>query len=558
MPRPSPRLVLCATCLMIGLLSVSAGMAQSQSPPAQGSRVGAPAQPQTNPSPSPSSALTPEQRIALLEERMNTTLAMKQEEIEALKDRITFIQYLVTLVGGLGALVIVALTVRDFFLRRKEGERQRGMDEIFKDMIGLQNAALSQQNRLSTIQVKAAEEKPAEYLQRVQNVNQVIDTVQKTLAFRLEQEQKVADVIKTFEKQEAERERKRKEKLDAALSILEGFRNLNRMQFSTLTSEQHKRAIKLVEKVGDLEDSFSDGNVEPAGSLLYTCGAITYYDEDIIQARAFFDHAALRRARDHAAELNTDKSYRKRFAFIHYFRAIIQKNWGELSEALHEIEQSDKLLKDDNTEFLTPTTKAEIRSYIEGDEQRCRAEVIALLDRLADIEKVKNERNDVLNANQMRLRNRLLLLLGNADYVAKDYQGALAQYEKAIKFNPNDYYALASAAQCCRKLDDPRAKELFQSCLNAIEQSDDFVRKRERITRAVIAVLAANAAKACGDAVRYTSWARDARELLEGDLSVDGLSPRFFSPSTKRLVSAAGLLNEIEELSIGTAPSKVV
>jgi len=70
------------------------------------------------------------------------------------------------------------------------------------------------------------------------------------------------------------------------------------------------------------------------------------------------------------------------------------------------------------------------------------------------------------------------------------------------------------------------------------KRSADWQRKRERMTRALIVVLAARAAKGCGDQARFDQYARAAREILSGDLTVDGLSPKFFSPTTKRLVSA--------------------
>lgn len=82
------------------------------------------------------------------------------------------------------------------------------------------------------------------------------------------------------------------------------------------------------------------------------------------------------------------------------------------------------------------------------------------------------------------------------------------------------------------------------------------IRERDRITRAVIAVLAANAAKTCDDKVRCNRWTGYAHELLEGDLSVNGMSPKFFSPSTKRLVSSAELLREIEEAPLEAVPPK--
>jgi hypothetical protein len=48
------------------------------------------------------SILTTDQRLAALEERMNTTVALKQEEIDALKDRLDFVYKFAGFVGALG------------------------------------------------------------------------------------------------------------------------------------------------------------------------------------------------------------------------------------------------------------------------------------------------------------------------------------------------------------------------------------------------------------------------------------------------------------------------
>src|SRR5438477_12348472 len=155
--------------------------------------------PQTTSSPESSrpqtSTLTTDQRLAALEERMNTTVALKQEEIDALKDRLDFVYKFAGFVGALGALLILVLTVQDMIQRFREGKRQQGIDVLVTDLMTLQNAAISQQNRLGALQVGAAEKDPAKHLEGVHNVNQVIETVQKTLAFRLEQEEKVGKAL---------------------------------------------------------------------------------------------------------------------------------------------------------------------------------------------------------------------------------------------------------------------------------------------------------------------------------------------------------------------------
>jgi tetratricopeptide (TPR) repeat protein len=185
-------------------------------------------------------------------------------------------------------------------------------------------------------------------------------------------------------------------------------------------------------------------------------------------------------------------------------------------------------------------------SYERGEEGSSRSLLISLLDKIDNLEAARKAEGKTLDSNQQRLRNRLLILLGNTHFVLNEHQDALEQYNKVLGFNDKDYYALGSAAQCYNFLGNPAmAQESFNSCLTAIESSGDYYHKRERITRAVIAVLAAIAAKGCGNQSSYNHWAIEARELLGGDLTVDGFSPKFFSPITKRLVNSTELLSAI-------------
>lgn len=493
------------------------------------------------------SDLSVEQRIAFLEERLDLALALKDKRIQSINDRSENVYKLLQLVGIIAGAALVFFSLRDTILRWKEGQRQRGLDEIVKDMMKLQKSAVEQQVRFGQLHLDQVEGSPSQQFEAIKNVNDVIGVVRQTLAFRLEQEAKVAEVLEEIVQMKAEREHAKKQKLKQAVAILDHFMKMSRMQFAALTDEQYKRGLRLEGLVNDLDQFLGEQDFETMGSLLYTCGVIAYYDNDIIEAKTYLDRAAQSHAPDHEGELATNQNYLNRFAFIHYFRALIHKNWGDLIEAQHEIEQSAKLLEHQTGEFLTPVTKAEILSYIEGNEERCRIELQGLMRRITDIEAGLKNKDEELNTNQKKLRNRMLVLWGNIHFVQNAFPEALSQYIEAIKFNPNNYYALASAAQCHRTLDDEDAAvAYFRQSLDAIERSGDFKRKRERITCAVIAVIAAISARACGENERQEQYTREARELLSGNLAVDGMSPKFFSPSTKRLVDAEELLKELD------------
>jgi tetratricopeptide (TPR) repeat protein len=534
-------LIIIAVMALTGLAIAAQSGSQSAPPkPVQDGAVPAPAVAM------PSGSLSLEGRITRLEERLNLSLALKDERIQSINERSENTYKLLQFFGAFAALALVFFSIRDIVLRWKEGQRQRGIDEIVRDMMNLQKTTAQQQARFGQLHLDQVEASPSQQFDAVKNVNDVIGVVRQTLAFRLEQEEKVAEVLGEIQRIKEERDRIRRQKLGQAITIL-GHLKMSRMEFAALTDEQYKRGIRLEGLVNDLEGFLTEQDFEVAGNLLYTCGVIAYYDNDVIEAKAYLDRAAEQRAKDHDGELTTNDNYRNRFAFIHHFRALIHKNWGDLSEAQHEIEQSAKLLETQPGEFLTPVTKAEIQSYIVGSEERCRAELQDLIQRINDLEAGLKNENKALNANQVRLRNRMFILCGNTYFAQRAYKDALAQYTKAIEFNPNDYYALASAARCEKALGDGLAAENnFRRALEAIERAGDLKKKRERITRAVIAVIATNAANGCRDSVRREQYSREARDLLSGKLEVEGLSPKFFSPSTTRLVSAAEMLKELE------------
>lgn len=497
------------------------------------------------PASGPASALSLEERIERIEERLSLALSLKDERIQSISERSENAYKLLQYIGILAAALLAFFSIRDVVLRRREGERQRGIDEMVKSTMEAQKTAAKQQADFGALLVKQMD--PSQQFAAVQNVNNVIEVVSQTLRFRLEQEQSVANALKEIGHIKEEREHVKKQRLDQARAIHDHFKNMSRMQFAALTDEQYKRGIRLQALVNDLDEFLEGRDIEDLGDLLYVCGVVAYYDNDVIEAKTYLDRAADQRASDHEGELKTNNRYRNRFAFTHYFRALIQKNWGDLPEAQYEIELSTKLLTDKASEFLTPVTRAEILSYTEGLEEHCRTELQGLVQSIDGLEVSLKNKDEGLNPNQRRLRNRMLILWGNTHFQQKAFEKARTQYGKAIEFDPDDYYALASAAQCAEALGDhDAAQALSRRGVDAIERSGDFRRKRERITRAVIAVVAANLAAGCGDADRREQYAREARELLSGNLAVDGMSPKFFSPATKRLVRATELLKELD------------
>lgn len=403
--------IITAIITVMGLPCTAQSGPASQSVPVNPARAGAVTTPAVA---QPAGTSSQEERIIRLEERVN--LANERSE-----NAYKFLQ----VVGVFAAGMLAFFTIRDVVLRTKEGERQRSIDKIVMDMMNLQKTAFDQQVRFGKLHLDHAEASPSQQFEAVAKVNQVIEVVRQTLNFRLEQEAVVAGVLGEIGRIKEERERTRNQKLTQAIAILEPFKDMSRMQFAALTNEQYRRGLRLVGLVNDLDEFLAKQDFKVVGSLLYNCGVIAYYDNDVIEAKAYLDRAAQCRASDHEGELATNNKYLNRFAFIHYFRALIHKNWGNLSEAQHEIEQSAKLIGDQAGEFLTPVTKAEILSYTVGDEERCRAELQKLIKRINDLETGLKNKGAKLNANQERLRNRMLVLWGNTHFEQDAFREAL-------------------------------------------------------------------------------------------------------------------------------------
>jgi tetratricopeptide (TPR) repeat protein len=464
------------TLLTTGAYTTEARQATNQNAQAPASQIAAPV----------------DERVRALEDQMSIALAVKDERIQTATKQLEDLYITFQIFAAISAVVLVVFTVRDISIRSTERQRQHSIDEIVKEMLSLQRVATQQQLDVGGLRVVHEEKNLGQQLEAMQRVNSVIEVVGRTLDFRQQQEAKVAKALEELQQLTAERDATRKQRLAQAIAINENFKKMSRMEFASLTEEQRKRGHKLLGLISDLKLVHAPDDFDVMGPLLMTCGAVAYYDNDVIEAKEYLDRAIDCRLPDHAGSLEANEDYRKRFAVIHYFRSLIHKNWGELPSAFYEIEQSVKLFSSSPGELLSPVTRAEMLSYIPGDELRCQGELQGLLQRTAELQTSLEAAGKSLNANQIKLRNRMLLLLGNTHFLQGHIAAALVEYRKAINENSYDYYALCSAGQCLALLDQrDEAASTFRTCIDAIERAGDYRKKRELSTRAVVGVTAA-------------------------------------------------------------------
>jgi tetratricopeptide (TPR) repeat protein len=442
-------------------------------------------------------------RLAAQEKRLELAIEIKNDQLDSIYN---FLQ-LFAMISG---LVVVYLAVRDAMHRKRETQTQERINE------GLDS------------------------------VNKVIGTVNETMEFRLKQEQTVVKTLESIGKLEntiARFEQAERSRYDEAIATAKEFSKYSRMEFATLLDEARLAGQNLRHDAHNMKrylDTVSD--YLDKGRLYYVCGVLSYYENDIHDAKHYLDLSANTRAGDHEAELKANSDYRARIAFTHFFRALIEKNWGSTLDALHEVDECIHARKLDSEDFLTPVTQLEILSYSAGKEHECLDKINYQIKTIKEVQEKKD-----LDQNQARLYTRLLLIQGNINFILKNYKEALQVYENAAATDPHNYYVYTSQAQCCEYLqlaDEATIK--YKKALSLIEQSRDIERKREIITRAVIIVLANQCAYRSGNLESAILYAKEAKSLLSRELTLNGLEPHFFSPNTKRLVSARDLLSECE------------
>jgi len=194
------------------------------------------------------------------------------------------------------------------------------------------------------------------------------------------------------------------------------------------------------------------------GEIYLRRGVIAYYDNDIVKSREMLRVAErFFPIPKHGSE-NMTRVIRLPTAFTQYYLALIEKNYGSMRVAQDFIEKSYAIHgQQQQNEFLTPTTRAEILSY-HGDMDNAQIAIQEVLDRA---EKLKQggilPRQDAIYALRARL------YLGNTYYVTREYNQALQHYQDALMADVRQdysYYTYHSIAQVHNQLGNVKeAKE---------------------------------------------------------------------------------------------------
>lgn len=271
------------------------------------------------------------------------------------------------------------------------------------------------------------------------------------------------------------------------------------------------------------------------GEIYLRRGVIAYYDgqmekccEMLKTAEQFFPYSD--------AEIEAMPPDQKvSTAFTQFYLALIEKNYGDMQIAKEHIEKSYKVRGSrEEDEILTPTTRAEILSYL-GEMNDARLAIQEVLNRS---DKLKQRgplaRHDAIY--ELRAR----LLLGNEFYLNEEWDEALKHYNSVLKEDMHrvySYYAYYSISQVHQQLG--KSKDSKENRRKAYEELIISKHLQQKVALDTLILLNALAFRCTRDEdhERAKIYRDDMNSFLDKIHEFNGLQLRLFSFKQKRLLS---------------------
>jgi tetratricopeptide (TPR) repeat protein len=339
-------------------------------------------------------------------------------------------------------------------------------------MFALQEANLKEVNTITTAIAAGAKE-------NVESLNTILSTFREIMEFRAAEAGKVKNLTQQVEdlqghlekleraqqQQRDELEKTQRQRVEELLQRTVRLRHPRHIYASPdpdlkLQIEGYRTQMDFMEPA--TLDQYT-GVESPAqnrryGEIYLRRGVIAYCDNDVLKSREMLRIAE--RFFPFSEQEIESMSLEQKLptAFTQYYLALIEKNYGDMTAAREYIERSYAVYgRNEPQELLTPTTRAEILSYLE-DMDDARAAIKEVLDRANNLRRrAPLKRNDAISTLRARL------LLGNTYYVSGDWQQALQHYQDALEADVQryySYYVYHSIAQVYHQLgDEKKAKE---------------------------------------------------------------------------------------------------
>lgn len=315
----------------------------------------------------------------------------------------------------------------------------------------------------------------------LRQVNEVIETVGRTLAFRLREEQEVQQLQSTLEELQSTVGVLREEAEDSFTHLKDQLPTLirwPRIAFTSLDPVQEATTIRFLQRFSTLPKWFRKEHQEDLamGQVTYFAGVIAFVNNDIVYSMDLLNEAKSCRDKNSSSQ---DEQLQFWGAFVTYWMGLVEKNWGKLEEARRHFRDSlsrygPEGAKKEKNEWLTRLSLAEVLIY----DQNTRAEAKQIVEEVL-AELGKPEESERTETKTMRARARLLI--GNGEMAEGNFEKARSHFQEVLHDSPDNYYASFSQALCLRKLatDDEEAKEEFAKTLKMIQDSGDLKTKKE-------------------------------------------------------------------------------
>lgn len=242
-----------------------------------------------------------------------------------------------------------------------------------------------------------------------------------------------------------------------------------------------------------------------------------------------------------------------------HFLGLAFKNWcveeasigKNLEKSAQYLREAYEATKEDQNEFLTPVTLAEVLSYLDATQSEAQELLVKLIERL----QLRSDM-DSLGPNERVLFLRCYLLKGNIAYKTKHYQEALKCNSEALNVNKDSHYARLSVLQSEYALKRPVIKSQWDEALRLLESSG-ATRKREITTRGTALAWGLLASFIIQDQVRADRFRKEFEAVGRNTRSIDNKIPIFFSPVSKNLLKFPDLEREMDEFAASVATGAV-
>jgi tetratricopeptide (TPR) repeat protein len=271
------------------------------------------------------------------------------------------------------------------------------------------------------------------------------------------------------------------------------------------------------------------------GEIYLRRGVIAYHDNDMPKSREVLRIAERFFSSSEQEIESMPRDQRLSSAFTQFYLALIEKNYGLMTAAREYIERSYVVYgRNEPEELLTPTTRAEILSYL-GDMDDAQAAITEVLDRADNL----RQRGSLLRHNAIyALRARLML--GNTYYVRWEWQEALKHYQDTLEADERrdySYYTYYSIAQVHHKLgNDEEAKENKRRAYKELDDTGHLQTKVALDTRILLNALAYLCTRE-DEPEKAREYKETVQELWLRIREVNGLQLRLFSFEKKQPVS---------------------